>query len=304
MTHLNLSKVRISESLSDSFTFQRRPFILPNVIHLSIYVSNDNEDKIPTLLHSFPNLVTLSLDSDPSVYGGVSGHLLSILSLLILPQMDTKIILSSPPLPNLTTLHRPPLKRNHLKFETRQTYANYHRHKSARFNSKCHECAQWLQNANSGEQIAVTQLAWVLPSLREVLIPRLIFDGCIPLNETLYSHGENKLNGMSDTDWSTRTKRRADIVTWTIEDAERATGTPELYLLKETDRMDRLTHSLRCKPFRVFQQSESCGSFMHSTTKFWQTSDLGSALEMDYDFDDGFLGTPTRNPRLLESWDL
>lgn len=218
--------------------------------------------------------------------------------------MDTKILLSSPPLPHLTTLHRPPLKRNHLKFETRQTYANFHRHKSPRFHSKCHECAQWLQNANSGEQIAVTQLAWILPSLREVLIPRLIFDGCVSLNEALYSRNESNSADTGDIDWSTRTRRRADIATWTIEDAERDTGVPELYLLKEKDSMDRHNLSMRGKPFRVVQPTEFAGWSIHSTSKFWQPWDNGSNFDLDYDFGDRFLGSPPPNPRLLESWDL
>jgi hypothetical protein len=136
--------------------------------------------------------------------------------------MKTKLLLSCPPLPHLTSLYRPPLEQTHLTFSTDQgyTYSNTHDHLDFTFHEFCNECLLWSQHTESSEQITVTQLARLFPSLREVLIPRLVFEDWMHIvglssDESLPTFiGNIRMEGL---DWIEYLRRKSDVVVWMIE---------------------------------------------------------------------------------------
>jgi len=198
--------------------------VLPSVKHLAIEVNNGNEEDIPFFLHSFPNIVTLLLDSDAACYMGVSArHNYPCTHALIRQanQMHIKSILSFPPLPYLTTLYRPPLRLAPLRFSSFLGYGpTGHNHQNAVYDQWCTGCQGWIKHAEAREQDVVEALAYEYPSLREVLIPRLVnldwrniealsSDESMPVLDT-----PERMKGL---DWIECMRRKSNVAVWLIE---------------------------------------------------------------------------------------
>ncbi|KAG8819195.1 hypothetical protein FRC17_010571 [Serendipita sp. 399] len=66
VTHMTLTNIRTSSP----FATEKCIIVVDSVQCLSLHVTTLNENGIPNFLRSFPNLVTLSLDSDPNSYKG------------------------------------------------------------------------------------------------------------------------------------------------------------------------------------------------------------------------------------------
>ena len=136
--------------------------------------------------------------------------------------MDTGLLLSFPPLPNLTTLYRPPLKRNHLMFSTDHgsNYMTQHRHSDFVFNEYCNECNLWKQQAETTEKITITQLQWHFPSLSEVLVTRLVFEDWMSIVGLSSDQSLPALENPARTeglDLVERMRRRSDVAVWRLE---------------------------------------------------------------------------------------
>jgi hypothetical protein len=134
--------------------------------------------------------------------------------------MKNNLLLSFPPLPFLTTLYRPPLKLMGLTFSSHPSYMNTHDHLDFMFHEFCNGCLRWSQKAESNEQAAVTQLAWLFPSLREVLIPRLVYEDWMRIDGISSDASLPMLDSsakMEGLDWLEYKRRSSDVIIWMIE---------------------------------------------------------------------------------------
>ncbi|PVF94708.1 hypothetical protein CPB86DRAFT_712698 [Serendipita vermifera] len=195
VTHMTLTSIRLSNFVSAGCYSAST---LYSVKHLSIQVTTSNEAYISHFLRYFPELVTLVLDSNPNDYAG----------------MDHDTMLSLPVLPRLKILCRPPLKRTFLSFRSDSIYASSHQHYPSQYSKYCTQCSLWLINTESAEKFTVKRLAWLFPSLREVLIPRLVFDELTPITFPLPVL-EKDISGY--VDGVELARRRRDVAIWLIE---------------------------------------------------------------------------------------
>ncbi|KIM26600.1 hypothetical protein M408DRAFT_330539 [Serendipita vermifera MAFF 305830] len=205
VTHLTLTYVRLS--MMETQPEQTSCLVLPSVKHLSIQMDIHNEKALPSFLRAFPNLVTLVIDNDPAC--GYYG-------------MDTSLLLSAPSLPYLTTLYRPAFKRNYLTFSNNhgQNFATQHQHADFVFNAQCNECLLWRQRTEDIERITITQLQWHFPSLREVLVPRLVFEDWMPITELSAILGlpiTRRSHITDDLGLIEFMRRRSDVAVWRLE---------------------------------------------------------------------------------------
>jgi hypothetical protein len=95
-----------------------------------------------------------------------------------------------------------------------------HDHPDSTFHEFCNGCLRWSQKAESSEQITVTQLAWLFPSLREVLIPRLVFEDWMRIDGVSSDASLPVFNAsarMEGLDWIEYRRHSNDVAVWMIE---------------------------------------------------------------------------------------
>lgn len=193
--------------------------------------------------------------------------------------MDTKLLLSFPPLSNLTILHRPPLKNSSLTFPS-DLFAGGHPHATPIYSSDCLYCTRWLIQTNTSEYVAVSNLPAHFPSLREVLITRLVFSEFTPLNKELYSNPRAPCLNKTYTE---KCRSKLDVVIWRVLQDEEG-----LDSFEKEEREEKIT----IKMDNTYQ-------------KFWWRKDgLYSGLSSVSMMDDGATITHTLNPKILSPWDL
>jgi hypothetical protein len=137
--------------------------------------------------------------------------------------MDTKTLVSFPPLPKLEVLYRPPLRHTYLTFTSNGYYASTHSHDTCLYQTACPVCRSWCQQVNSSEECSVRELARVFPSLREVLIPRFVFQDLglitgLPSESILLPTQSNQ--NEEELDWLEHTRRMLNVAIWFIEDLD------------------------------------------------------------------------------------
>lgn len=242
--------------------------------------------------------------------------------------MDTKTLVSFPPLPKLEVLYRPPLRHTYLTFTSNGYYAIPHSHDTYLYEDSCPVCLSWCQQVNSSEECSVRELARTFPSLREVLIPRLVFEdlGLIPglpsasiLLPTQSNQNEEEL------DWLEHARRMLNVAIWFIEDLDHkcdACNSPK----SDTKPTVSIPNNARNNQFRVVQhpQERECGrthrnkissSEWSSYPKFWWSITeirltkcvRGGSIESPSRRDRHYAFTGTRgdtNGRLRTPWDL
>lgn len=156
--------------------------------------------------------------------------------------MDTTYLLSFPALLELTTLHRPPRPHSAFNLSTR-IYFNYgsepgHRHlvlpsnkplfigPSASdgalpyfYSADCTLCRQWNTHASDSEATEIVELTRHFPSLRRVLIQRLLCLDGVSVNDDpqVYSpEMELDMEARERTDCTKEWEERRDVAIWTV----------------------------------------------------------------------------------------
>lgn len=249
--------------------------------------------------------------------------------------MDTKVLLSFPPLPKLQVLYRPPLKHTYLSFTSFQPYSRVHEHNASHYDPSCRGCVSWCQRTNSSEACSVSELAWHFPSLREVFIPRLVIEDLTviqgrpskPALKPRRNEPENRLG------WIEFARQQPDVAIWLIEEhpnpepvsdhtfevVMEPANTVELSCL-DADVSERKGH-LKRLPFKVLQPLQAIRNSRHRRPslshyidypKFWwssledriagctrvEVSAYTSATSSDGN------SVEESNPRVLSPWDL
>jgi hypothetical protein len=128
--------------------------------------------------------------------------------------MEHDTIISLPVLSHLKTLFRPPLKRECLSFRSESIYTNSHQHHGSQYSRFCGQCSIWYANTEAAEKFTIKKLAWLFPSLREVLIPRLVFDELNPITFPLPVWEQNASGYVDGIELA---RRRKDVAIWLIE---------------------------------------------------------------------------------------